>query len=100
MVRGTAGLERQAILSSSGVRLGDRTRAAGASPGKCADSAGHAAGGHRSGPTMNPRGGGAGIRAWMCDHLDRDRIFVAVQPGLELEIERYFGGQLGAVFEG
>ncbi len=36
----------------------------------------------------------------MCDHLDRDRIFVAVQPGLELEIERYFGGRLGAVFEG
>ena len=36
----------------------------------------------------------------MCDHLDRDRIFVAVQPGLELEIERYFRGRLGAVFEG
>lgn len=42
----------------------------------------------------------AGIKAWMCEHLDRDHIFVAGQPGLEREIERYFRGRLGPVFEG
>ena len=42
----------------------------------------------------------AGIKAWMCKYLDRDHIFVAGQPGLEREIERYFHGRLGPVFEG
>jgi hypothetical protein len=41
-----------------------------------------------------------GIKAWMCQHLDRDHIFVSGQPGLEREIERYFRGRLGPVFEG
>jgi hypothetical protein len=41
-----------------------------------------------------------GVKAWMCEHLDRDHIFVAGRPGLEREIERYFRGRLGPVFEG
>ena len=39
----------------------------------------------------------AGIKAWMCDHLDRDHIFVTEQRGLEREIERYFRGRLGCL---
>jgi hypothetical protein len=42
----------------------------------------------------------SGIKAWMCEHLERDHVFVAGQPGLEREIERYFRGRLGPVFEG
>jgi hypothetical protein len=40
------------------------------------------------------------IKAWMCEHLERDHVFVAGKPGLEREIERYFRGRLGPVFEG
>jgi hypothetical protein len=35
-----------------------------------------------------------------CEHLDRDRIFVAGRPGLAREIERLLRGWLGPVFEG
>ena len=42
----------------------------------------------------------AGVKRWICDHLDRDHVFVAGQPGLEREIERYFRGRLGPAFEG
>ena len=41
-----------------------------------------------------------GVKAWMCQHLERDHIFIAGQPGLEREVERYFRGRLGPVFEG
>jgi hypothetical protein len=40
------------------------------------------------------------IKLWMCEHLDRDHIFVVGQPGLEREVERYFRGRLGPVFGG
>jgi|SRR5579862_382723 len=40
------------------------------------------------------------VKAWMCEHLDRDHIFIAGQPGLERDVERYFRGRLGPVFEG
>ena len=41
-----------------------------------------------------------GIKAWMCEHLDRDHIFIVGQPGLERQVERYFRGRLGPAFEG
>lgn len=41
-----------------------------------------------------------GIKRWMCEHLDRDHVFVVGQAGLEREVERYFRGCLGPVFEG
>jgi hypothetical protein len=41
-----------------------------------------------------------GVKAWMCQHLERDHMFIAGQPGLEREVERYFRGWLGPVFEG
>lgn len=41
-----------------------------------------------------------GVKSWMCEHLDRDHIFVVGQPGLEREVERYLRGRLGPVFEG
>jgi hypothetical protein len=40
------------------------------------------------------------VKAWMCEHLERDRFFIAGQPGLERHVEHYFGGRLGPVFEG
>jgi hypothetical protein len=40
------------------------------------------------------------VKAWMCEHLDRDHFFVSGQPGLEREVERYLRGLLGPVFEG
>lgn len=42
----------------------------------------------------------ANVKAWMCEHLDRNHIFVASRLGLEREVERYFRGRLGPVFEG
>ena len=42
----------------------------------------------------------AGVKAWMCLNLERDHVFIRGQPGLEREVERYFRGRLGPVFEG
>ena len=52
------GSENTLWLSPAGVRLGDGT-AGGRVPGEWADSTGHAAGSHSSGPNMrSPLGGG------------------------------------------
>jgi len=42
----------------------------------------------------------ASFKAWICEHHDRDLIFVASKPGLEREVERSLRGRLGPVFEG
>lgn len=40
------------------------------------------------------------VKDWMLANLDRDHIFVSQNSGLEREIERFFRGRLGPVFEG
>ena len=49
--------------------LGDRMGGRPTVPGEWADSAGHAAGSHSSGPTMNPAGGGEPSLRHRVEHM-------------------------------
>jgi len=40
------------------------------------------------------------VKDWMLKNLDRDHIFVTKDSGLEREIEKFFRGHFGPVFEG